>query len=117
VTIELSTVLYPVKDLDKAKATFTALFGVEPHVDSKYYVGYEVDGHEIGLIPNGYDQGMTGPEPYFDVEDINATLIALQGTGAEVLQEPTDVAGGLLVAKLRDTQGNLIGVKQLPASA
>ena len=116
-TIELSTVLYPVKDLDKAKATFTALFGVEPHVDSKYYVGYEVDGHEIGLIPNGYDQGMTGPEPYFDVEDINATLIALQGTGAEVLQEPTDVAGGLLVAKLRDTQGNLIGVKQLPASA
>jgi predicted enzyme related to lactoylglutathione lyase len=60
---------------------------------------------------------MTGPEPYFDVEDINATLIALQGTGAEVLQEPTDVAGGLLVAKLRDTQGNLIGVKQLPASA
>ena len=115
--IELNTVLYPVKDVDQAKATFTALFGVEPHVDSKYYVGYEVDGHEIGLIPNGYDQGMTGPEPYFDVEDINATLIALQGTGAEVLQEPTDVAGGLLVAKLRDTQGNLIGVKQLPASA
>jgi predicted enzyme related to lactoylglutathione lyase len=28
------------------------------------------------------------------------------------LQEPTDVAGGLLVAKVRDTEGNLIGVKQ-----
>ena len=62
-SIELNTVLYPVKDLDKAKATFTALFGVEPHVDSKYYVGYEVDGHEIGLVPNGHVQGMTGPEP------------------------------------------------------
>ena len=76
--IELNTVLYPVKDVDQAKATFTALFGVEPHVDSKYYVGYEVDGHEIGLVPNGHDQGMAGPEAYFDVEDINASLAALK---------------------------------------
>ena len=114
---QLKTVLYPVKDLDKAKATFTALFGVEPHVDSKYYVGYEVDGHEIGLIPNGHDQGMTGPEPYYDVEDINVSLAALQAAGAVVLQEPTDVAAGLLVAKVRDTEGNLIGVKQPPPNA
>jgi predicted enzyme related to lactoylglutathione lyase len=114
---QLNTVLYPVKDLEKAKVTFTALFGVEPHVDSKYYVGYEVDGHEIGLIPNGHDQGMSGPEPYYDVEDINATLAALQAAGAVVEQEPTDVAAGLLVAKVRDTDGNLIGVKQPPASA
>jgi predicted enzyme related to lactoylglutathione lyase len=34
-----------------------------------------------------------------------------------VLQEPTDVANGLLVAKVRDTEGNVIGVKQLPADA
>jgi predicted enzyme related to lactoylglutathione lyase len=99
VPAELNTVLYPVKDLDKAKATFSALFGAEPHVDSKYYVGYEVDGHEVGLIPNGHDQGMTG------------------ACGAVVLQEPTDVANGLLVAKVRDTEGNVIGVKQLPADA
>ena len=115
--IELNTVLYPVKDLDQAKATFTALFGVVPHVDSPYYVGYEVSGHEIGLIPNGHDQGMTGPEPYYDVEDIDATLAALQGAGAMVVQEPTDVAAGLLVAKVRDTEGNLIGVKQPPVGA
>jgi predicted enzyme related to lactoylglutathione lyase len=117
VSIELNTVLYPVRDVDQAKATFSALFGVEPHVDSKYYVGYEVDGHEVGLIPSGRDQGMTGPEPYYDVEDINATLAALQAAGAVVVQEPTDVAAGLLVAKVRDTDGNLIGVKQPPANS
>ena len=116
-TPELNTVLYPVKNIDKATATFTALFGVEPHVDSKYYVGYEVDGHEIGLVPNGHDQGMTGPEPYYDVEDITATLAALSAAGAVVVQEPTDVAAGLLVAKVRDTEGNLIGVKQPPKSS
>jgi predicted enzyme related to lactoylglutathione lyase len=117
VPIELNTVLYPVKDVDQAKATFSALFGTEPHVDSPYYVGYQVDGHEIGLVPNGHDQGMTGSETYYDVEDINATLEALKAAGAVVVQEPTDVAAGLLVAKLRDADGNLIGVKQPPVSA
>jgi predicted enzyme related to lactoylglutathione lyase len=114
---ELNTVLYPVRDLDTAKATFSALFGVEPHVDSKFYVGYEVGGHEIGLIPNGFDQGMTGPEPYYDVTDIATTLAALQAAGAVVVQEPTDVAAGLLVAKVRDGEGNLIGLKQPPAGS
>ncbi len=112
-----NTVLYPVKDLDRAKATFSALFGAEPHVDSAYYVGYSVEGHEIGLVPNGHDQGMAGPEPFYDVEDITAMLAALQAAGATVVQEPRDVGAGLLVAKVRDTEGNIIGVKQSPANA
>lgn len=115
-TIQMKTVLYPVEDIVKAKATFTALFGAEPHVDSPYYVGYSVDGSEIGLIPNGHSQGMSGPEPYFDVVDITATLAALSATGVDVVQEPKDVGAGLLVAKVRDTEGNVIGVKQVPTS-
>jgi predicted enzyme related to lactoylglutathione lyase len=117
VSVKFKTVLYPVKDLDQAKATFTALFGVEPHADSPYYAGYEIDGSEIGLVPGGHDQGMTGPEAYYDVEDINATLDALKVAGAVVVQEPRDVAMGLLVAKVRDTEGNIVGVRQPPASA
>jgi predicted enzyme related to lactoylglutathione lyase len=109
--------LYPVKDVDQAKALFAALFGVAPHTDSPYYVGFSVDGNEIGLIPNGHDQGMTGPEAYYDVEDIAATLGALEATGAIVMQQPTDVAAGLLVAKVKDFDGNLLGLKQLPANA
>jgi predicted enzyme related to lactoylglutathione lyase len=117
VPIQFKTVLYPVRDLDKAKATFSTLFGFEPHVDSSFYVGYEVDGHEIGLVPSGRDQGMTGPEPFYDVEDIAATLSALQDVGAVVEQEPTNVGAGLLVARVRDTEGNVIGLRQPPAGA
>jgi len=73
VAVNFNTVLYPVKDIDQAKATFTSLFGVEPHVDSPYYVGYSIDGSEIGLVPGGHDQGMTGPEALFDVMDIAVT--------------------------------------------
>ncbi len=117
-SVQLNVVLYPVKDLDKAKAVFTAVFGVEPHVDSPYYTGFSVSGIEIGLVPNGHqDQGMTGPVPFFDVEDIAATLDALQAAGARVVQEPTDVSSGLLVAKVRDADDNEIGLRQTPAGA
>ncbi len=113
-SVHCNTVLYPVRDVDQAKAMFAALFGVAPHVDSPYYVGFSVDGNEIGLIPNGHEQGMSGPEPYYDVDDIAATIAALEAAGGVVLQPPTDVAAGLLVAKVKDSDGNLIGLKQLP---
>jgi predicted enzyme related to lactoylglutathione lyase len=117
VSVHCNTVLYPVKDVEQAKALFATLFGEAPHVDSPYYVGFSVNGNEIGLVPNGHDQGMTGPEPYYYVEDIVATLGALESLGAVVIQQPTDVAAGLLVAKVKDIDGNLIGLKQLPADA
>lgn len=110
--VQCNTVLYPVKDLDKAKALFVALFGTEPHADAPYYVGFSVSGAEIGLVPGGHDQGMTGPVPFFEVEDMAATLGALRAAGATVVQEPTDVGGGLQVAKVADADGNDIGLRQ-----
>jgi len=110
-------VLYPVKDIDKAKPLFTTLLGTDPHVDSPYYVGFDADGAEIGLLPGGHNQGMTGPIPFFDVDDITTTLSALQAAGAEVTQEPSDVGAGLLVAKVKDTDGNDIGLRQQPVGS
>jgi predicted enzyme related to lactoylglutathione lyase len=112
--VQCKTVLYPVRDPEKAKAVFTALFGA-PHVDSPFYIGFDVNGAEIGLVPNGHDQGMTGPVPFYDVDDISAALDALQNAGAQLVQEPTNVGAGLLVAKVSDADGNEIGVRQLPA--
>ncbi len=115
--VQCNTVLYPVRDPEKAKAVFAALFGAAPHVDSPFYVGFSVNGAEIGLVPNGHDQGMTGPVPFYDVDDIAATLGALQNAGASLVQEPTDVGGGMLVAKVADADGNEIGVRQPPKGA
>ena len=112
---EMKTVLYPVRDLDKSKALFAALIGVEPHADAPYYVGFSANGAEIGLLPNGHGLGMSGPEAFFDVADLAATLEALKAAGAEIVQEPTNVGAGLLVAKVRDTDGNVIGLRQPPA--
>jgi predicted enzyme related to lactoylglutathione lyase len=114
VPIQCKVVLYPVSDVDKAKAFFTTLFAADPHVDSPYYVGFNVDGDEIGLLPGGHQQGMSGPVAFFDVDDIAASLDALREAGAQIVQEPTDVGAGLLVAKVIDGDGNDVGLRQLP---
>lgn len=106
----VTTVIYPVKDVAKAKKTFSALLGVEPYADQPYYVGYKVNGQDIGLDPNGHQSGMTGPLPFYYVDDIKKTLQGLLDAGAQVLQEVKDVGGGRLIASVKDTEGNAIGL-------
>jgi predicted enzyme related to lactoylglutathione lyase len=111
-TSGLKTIVYPVKDAAKAKALFAGLLGAEPHVDQPYYVGFSVAGQEVGLDPNGHAQGLTGPVPYWHVEDIEASLKQLQEGGAQVQQVATDVGEGKLVARVTDADGNVIGLIQ-----
>ena len=111
-TSGLKTIVYPVKDPAKAKALFTDLLGAEPYVDQPYYVGFSVAGQEVGLDPNGHSQGMTGPVPYWHVEDIEASLKQLVESGAEVRQPATDVGEGKLVARVADADDNVIGLIQ-----
>ena len=111
-TVQIKTIIYPVKDLAKAKVLFNQLLGVEPVWDQPYYVGYQVDGHDIGLDPHGHKKGMTGSVGFWDVDDIAKAVQGLVDVGAELMQEPTDVGGGKLIALVKDTDGNVIGLAQ-----
>jgi catechol 2,3-dioxygenase-like lactoylglutathione lyase family enzyme len=57
----ISTVIYPVKDLAKARTLYAALLGVAPAQDEPYYVGFRVGDQDVGLDPNGHRKGMTAP--------------------------------------------------------
>lgn len=113
-TASANTIIYPVTDLAKAKTFFSTLLGVQPESDEVYYVGFNVDGQEIGLDPYGHSKGMTGPVCYWDVEDIETSTKALTDSGAEVQQEAKDVGGGKLIATVQDADGNVIGLIQSP---
>ncbi|MET9732107.1 VOC family protein [Streptomyces sp. NPDC006458] len=113
-TAGVKTIIYPVKDMERAKAVFGALLGVEPYADTPFYVGYKDAGQDVGLDPNGHAQGLTGPVPYWHVDDIRATLAALLAAGAETLQEVRDVGNGRLIASVKDADGNLVGLLQDP---
>jgi len=107
-------VLHPVSDLAAAKAVYTALLGVPPQADSSYYVGFDVAGQHIGLVPGGASQGMTAPVAYWHVPDIEAKLAEVTAAGATVKEPARDVGGGRLVATFTDPDGNVLGVFQDP---
>jgi predicted enzyme related to lactoylglutathione lyase len=108
----IKTVLHPVSDLEAAKAVYTALLGVPPMADSSYYVGFEAEGQQIGLVPGGGPQGMTSPVAYWHVADIEAKLAEVTAAGAAVKESPRDVGGGRLVATFTDPDGNVLGLVQ-----
>jgi predicted enzyme related to lactoylglutathione lyase len=108
----IKTIMFPVTDLPNAKALYRTLLGVEPYMDEAYYVGFNVDGQDVGLDPHGHHKGMTGPIGYWHVDDIESTLQALLDAGAEAVQEIRDVGGGKLIASVKDADGNVIGVLQ-----
>jgi predicted enzyme related to lactoylglutathione lyase len=108
----IKTVLHPVSDLAAAKAVYTALLGAEPTADSAYYVGYDVEGQHIGLVPGGGPQGMSSPVAYWHVGDIEAKLAEVTAGGATVHEAPHEVGGGRLVASFTDPDGNVLGLIQ-----
>jgi predicted enzyme related to lactoylglutathione lyase len=108
----IKTVLHPVSDLAAAKAVYTALLGAPPSADSSYYVGFDVAGQHIGLVPGGGPQGMTSPVAYWHVPDIEAKLAEVTAAGATVNESPRDVGGGRLVATVTDPDGNVLGLLQ-----
>lgn len=111
-TSGMKTVIYPVQDLNAAKAVFSELLGVAPTMDEPYYVGFDAADLHVGLDPNGHAKGMTGPIDYWHVADVAATLEALQRAGAQPHETAKDVGGGKLVASVKDADGNVVGLIQ-----
>ena len=110
----IKTVLHPVSNLEASKPIYAALVGIAPQTDSEYYVGFEAEGQQIGLVPGGGPQGMTSPVAYWHVGDIEAKLADVTAAGATVKDPPRDVGGGRLVATVTDPDGNVLGLLQDP---
>lgn len=101
-------IVYPVKDVEKAKAFYGTFLDIESYVDSRYYVGYRIGDQEVGLDPNS----KIGPIAYTDVKDIKSSLQTMVKVGAEVVQDVKEVGGGLLTAQVKDIDGNVVGLRQ-----
>ncbi len=104
----IKLIVYPVKDIEKAKAFYGKFLDAEPYVESPYYVGYRVGDQEVGLDPNS----KVGPIAYSDVKDIKSSLQAMVEVGAEVVQDVKEVGGSLLIAQVKDVDGNVVGLRQ-----
>ena len=102
----IKVIVYPAKNLKETKALFNAFLGVEPYVDGPYYVGYKLENLEVGLDPHG--QAVIC---YIDVVDIKKSLLTLVDAGWVIQQDVRDVGGGLLIAQIKDANGNTLGLR------
>lgn len=103
----LRTVVYPVANLAAAKAWYTDLLGQGPYFDEPFYVGFNVGGYELGLMP-AEDGGSS--ITYWGVPDADAAYEALLARGASPKAPVEDVGGGIRLGAVTDPFGNVLGV-------
>lgn len=117
-TIELKglrTTIYKVDDLQAATDWYSRVFGVEPYFKEPFYVGFNIGGYELGLLPEKVDgPRTTNILSYWGVEDITDAFDKMVSSGAKELEIPTDVGGGIKVALVKDPWQNVIGLIHNP---
>ena len=109
----LRTVIYPVTDLPQASAWYEGVLGRAPYFSEVFYVGFEVGGFELGLVPDGVP-GSAGATAYWGTQYAQAELARLESLGATVESPVADVGDGIRVATVRDPYGNLFGIIENP---
>lgn len=88
----LRTVIYPAPDLARAKRWYSEVLGQPPYFDQPFYVGFNVGGFELGLLPDG-TPGTGGPQALWGVADAAAAHARLLALGATALEPVTEVGG------------------------
>lgn len=109
---KLRTVIYHVNDIGAAKKWYADITGVTPYFDEPFYVGFDINGCELGLDPDfthvntGGNQSVT----YWAVDSLKISLEKLKNAGARILQPITNVGGDIHVAIVTDPFGNSVGL-------
>jgi predicted enzyme related to lactoylglutathione lyase len=107
----LRTALYAAPDLARAKDWYARVLGRAPYFDEPFYVGFNVGGFELGLVPDApVAAAPGGTVACWGVADVPATYARLLELGAQAHDAPTEVGGGIVVATVVDPFGNLLGL-------
>ena len=109
----LRTVIYAAPDLEKAKAWYSSILGIAPYFDEPFYVGFEVGGFELGLLPDATPD-TSGPQTLWGVADAEAACARLLALGATALEPVHEVGEGIKVGAVVDPFGNRFGIIENP---
>lgn len=112
----LRTTIYKVGNLKEAKNWYAKAFGVEAYFDEPFYIGFNIAGYELGLIPdekqtfNKSDNVMS----YWGVDDIDKAYNHFLKCGAVEHEKPENVGSDIMVAAIKDPWDNVIGLLDNP---
>jgi predicted enzyme related to lactoylglutathione lyase len=109
------TVIYYVKDLEQAKAWYTQIFNKPPYFDEPFYVGFNIEGFELGLQPDSkgenFDNNIVA---YWGVKDATTVYNEMLSKGCISNEPITDVGSGILLGTVIDPAGNVFGIIENP---
>ena len=112
----LRTATYTARDLAAAKRWYAEVLGIEPYFDEPFYVGFNVGGFELGVMPDE-DAKLERPAAgiaYWGVAHADSTYARLIALGASEFAPIQDVGGGIRIGAVRDPFGNLLGIIENP---
>lgn len=108
---KLRTVVYYVNDINAAKEWYKKVTGIDPYFDEPFYVGFDINGFELGLHPSEENiQAGNHTTSYWAVDDIQSSFDKLITLGAKAVEEVHEVGGGIKVATVEDPFGNHVGL-------
>jgi predicted enzyme related to lactoylglutathione lyase len=114
----LRTAKYSARDLAAAKEWYRRVLGFDPYFDEPFYVGFNVGGYELGIVPDdaaAVDRAEGGGLAYWGVDDADAAHARLLGLGATAHEAIADVGGGIRIGAVRDPFGNILGIIENPS--
>ena len=112
----LRTAIYAVADLATAKAWYSDVLERPPYFDEEFYVGFNVGGFELGLVPepDAPAERDSAGVPFWGVADAEAAYARLLSLGAADHEPVQDVGGGVKIGAVRDPFGNVLGIVENP---
>lgn len=104
----LRTVIYPAPQLERAKQWWIDLLGVAPYFDQPFYVGFNVGGYELALMPDA--DPAEGALVYWGVPDVAEAVARATQAGSSEHTPIADVGGGIVTATVRTPDGSILGL-------
>ncbi|MDX1531499.1 MAG: hypothetical protein R3362_08230, partial [Rhodothermales bacterium] len=88
------------------------VLGYGPYFEAPSYVGFDVGGYELGLMPAEGERrsGVGGATVYWAVDDADAAYGRLLEKGATAFEPVEDVGEGIRLGNVLDPFGNVLGV-------
>lgn len=108
---KLRTVIYHVPDLTAAKEWYIKATGIQPYFDEPFYVGFDINGNELGLDPD-ISRLVPGNQTvsYWAVDNAGTASQKLASIGGKITDPCKNVGGAIYVAIVEDPFGNQIGL-------
>ena len=104
----LRTVIYPSADLAADKAWWADLLGQQPYFDQPFYVGFNVAGYELALLPDA--DPSDGALVYWGVDDVAAAVQEAIASGSVEHTSVAEVGDDIVTATVRTPAGTILGL-------